>query len=203
MLSQEVHHARPRLGPDRRRHARRGRRQGGQPRRAHSAPAFPCRRACASPPRRTGWSPRTRPWTGARRARTDRHQTTWLPCRPGRQRSAALLAAPVPGRPSPTRSRRATPRLGDDVPVAVRSSATAEDLPFASFAGQQDTYLNVVGAERRARRGAPLLGLAVDRPGRRLPRRAPASTTARCGWPWSSSRWSTPRSPACCSPPTR
>src|SRR5512132_1132097 len=29
--------------------------------------------------------------------------------------------------------------------VAVRSSATAEDLPGASFAGQQDTYLNVVG----------------------------------------------------------
>ncbi len=37
--------------------------------------------------------------------------------------------------------------LGPDVAVAVRSSATAEDLPFASFAGQQDTYLNVVGAE--------------------------------------------------------
>ena len=36
--------------------------------------------------------------------------------------------------------------LGADVPVAVRSSATAEDLPTASFAGQQDTYLNVVGA---------------------------------------------------------
>jgi rifampicin phosphotransferase len=34
-----------------------------------------------------------------------------------------------------------------DVPVAVRSSATAEDLPTASFAGQQDTYLNVVGVE--------------------------------------------------------
>jgi phosphoenolpyruvate synthase/pyruvate phosphate dikinase len=32
-------------------------------------------------------------------------------------------------------------------PVAVRSSATAEDLPEASFAGQQDTYLNVRGAE--------------------------------------------------------
>ncbi len=31
--------------------------------------------------------------------------------------------------------------------VAVRSSATAEDLPDASFAGQQETYLNVVGAE--------------------------------------------------------
>jgi pyruvate,water dikinase len=33
------------------------------------------------------------------------------------------------------------------VPVAVRSSATAEDLPDASFAGQQETFLNVVGAE--------------------------------------------------------
>lgn len=32
-------------------------------------------------------------------------------------------------------------------PVAVRSSATAEDLPDASFAGQQETYLNVVGAD--------------------------------------------------------
>jgi len=31
--------------------------------------------------------------------------------------------------------------------VAVRSSATAEDLPGASFAGQQETYLNIVGAE--------------------------------------------------------
>ncbi len=36
---------------------------------------------------------------------------------------------------------------GEPIPVAVRSSATAEDLPFASFAGQQDTYLNIVGVE--------------------------------------------------------
>src|SRR5215216_6131278 len=36
---------------------------------------------------------------------------------------------------------------GELVPVAVRSSATAEDLPQASFAGQQDTYLNVAGVE--------------------------------------------------------
>ena len=35
----------------------------------------------------------------------------------------------------------------DEVTVAVRSSATAEDLPEASFAGQQDTYLNIKGAE--------------------------------------------------------
>jgi rifampicin phosphotransferase len=36
-------------------------------------------------------------------------------------------------------------RLGEQTAYAVRSSATAEDLPTASFAGQQDTYLNVVG----------------------------------------------------------
>jgi phosphoenolpyruvate synthase/pyruvate phosphate dikinase len=36
-------------------------------------------------------------------------------------------------------------RLGEAGAFAVRSSATAEDLPTASFAGQQDTYLNVVG----------------------------------------------------------
>ena len=35
----------------------------------------------------------------------------------------------------------------NDVDVAVRSSATAEDLPDASFAGQQDTYLNISGIE--------------------------------------------------------
>jgi pyruvate,water dikinase len=36
---------------------------------------------------------------------------------------------------------------GPDTDVAVRSSATAEDLPDASFAGQQETYLNVTGKE--------------------------------------------------------
>ncbi|MGQ4386743.1 rifamycin-inactivating phosphotransferase [Streptomyces sp. SAS_270] len=36
-------------------------------------------------------------------------------------------------------------RHGEQAAYAVRSSATAEDLPTASFAGQQDTYLNVVG----------------------------------------------------------
>ncbi|WP_055564239.1 rifamycin-inactivating phosphotransferase [Streptomyces atriruber] len=38
-------------------------------------------------------------------------------------------------------------RLGERGAYAVRSSATAEDLPTASFAGQQDTYLNVIGPE--------------------------------------------------------
>ncbi len=36
---------------------------------------------------------------------------------------------------------------GTDIAVAVRSSATAEDLPDASFAGQQETFLNVTGAD--------------------------------------------------------
>ena len=36
-------------------------------------------------------------------------------------------------------------RLGEKNAYAVRSSATAEDLPTASFAGQQDTYLNIIG----------------------------------------------------------
>src|SRR6266700_3189673 len=40
---------------------------------------------------------------------------------------------------------RALAQLGEQAACAVRSSATAEDLPTASFAGQQDTYLNVVG----------------------------------------------------------
>jgi phosphoenolpyruvate synthase/pyruvate phosphate dikinase len=38
-------------------------------------------------------------------------------------------------------------RLGSENAYAVRSSATAEDLPTASFAGQQDTYLNIMGKE--------------------------------------------------------
>ena len=36
---------------------------------------------------------------------------------------------------------------GAPLPVAVRSSATAEDLPLASFAGQQNTYLNIIGIQ--------------------------------------------------------
>src|SRR5690554_2969296 len=38
-------------------------------------------------------------------------------------------------------------KLGKDHAYAVRSSATAEDLPRASFAGQQDTYLNIIGTD--------------------------------------------------------
>jgi len=38
-------------------------------------------------------------------------------------------------------------KFGENDAYAVRSSATAEDLPHASFAGQQDTYLNIIGKE--------------------------------------------------------
>ncbi|WP_166186901.1 PEP/pyruvate-binding domain-containing protein [Paenarthrobacter ureafaciens] len=59
---------------------------------------------------------------------------------------SVVLAAGVPPEVA-EEVRTAYNRLGPEVPVAVRSSATAEDLPFASFAGQQDTFLNVVGVD--------------------------------------------------------
>ena len=43
--------------------------------------------------------------------------------------------------------RKLQAQYGEEVSLAVRSSATAEDLPNASFAGQQDTYLNIRGDE--------------------------------------------------------
>ena len=46
-----------------------------------------------------------------------------------------------------TAYREMEKRYGENIDVAVRSSATAEDLPTASFAGQQTTYLNVRGEE--------------------------------------------------------
>src|SRR5207244_12162866 len=60
----------------------------------------------------------------------------------------ALLHAPVPANVSAAITA-AYQKLfqGEPTPVAVRSSATAEDLPEASFAGQQETYLNIVGIE--------------------------------------------------------
>jgi pyruvate,water dikinase len=51
--------------------------------------------------------------------------------------------------------RKMEERFGKNVDVAVRSSATAEDLPTASFAGQQETYLNVRGEQE-------LMGKVMD-----------------------------------------
>ncbi|CCQ47201.1 pyruvate phosphate dikinase, PEP/pyruvate binding domain protein [Pseudarthrobacter siccitolerans] len=62
-----------------------------------------------------------------------------------RQAREAMTAAPVPPDVE-SAIREAYAALGSG-PVAVRSSATAEDLPFASFAGQQDSFMDVVGAD--------------------------------------------------------
>lgn len=59
-----------------------------------------------------------------------------------------IYAAPLPEdlkQQIITAFKKLQDQYGNDVSVAVRSSATAEDLPTASFAGQQDTYLNIRG----------------------------------------------------------
>ncbi len=68
----------------------------------------------------------------------------------GRRIRRAMRAAPLPG-PLEEAVRAAyrgmEKEYGAECDVAVRSSATAEDLPDASFAGQQETYLNIRGEE--------------------------------------------------------
>jgi pyruvate,water dikinase len=66
----------------------------------------------------------------------------------GREARALMLDTPLPAQVNDAildAYRRLCKRLGRKPEVAVRSSATAEDLPDASFAGQQDTILNVRG----------------------------------------------------------
>jgi pyruvate,water dikinase len=68
----------------------------------------------------------------------------------GRQVREAILAATLPAHLQQAISEayvRLSSGSHDLVDVAVRSSATAEDLPDASFAGQQETYLNVQGPQ--------------------------------------------------------
>ncbi|KRE53205.1 pyruvate kinase [Arthrobacter sp. Soil736] len=60
-----------------------------------------------------------------------------------RRAYAAMGDVSTPAGSAPAGSEPA----GSPPAVAVRSSATAEDLPFASFAGQQDSFLNIVGAD--------------------------------------------------------
>ncbi|MDR6416995.1 PEP/pyruvate-binding domain-containing protein [Pseudarthrobacter sulfonivorans] len=68
----------------------------------------------------------------------DRNGLSWR----GRE---MMAAAPVP--PDVEAAIRDAYATMGSGPVAVRSSATAEDLPFASFAGQQDSFMDVVGAD--------------------------------------------------------
>ncbi len=64
----------------------------------------------------------------------------------GERARTVLLGTPVPHDVAAAVAA-AYAGLGTGVAVAVRSSATAEDLPGASFAGQQDTFLNVIGTD--------------------------------------------------------
>ena len=76
----------------------------------------------------------------------------------GRRVRSAILAATLPNQLADGIAdayRQLEARYGPNCDVAVRSSATAEDLPEASFAGQQETYLNI--------HGTPMLLDAVKR----------------------------------------
>ena len=91
----------------------------------------------------------------------------------GHAARAAVLETPLPDDLRSailTAYDRLCARLGREPELAVRSSATAEDLPEASFAGQQETFLNVRGREALAARGASLLRLALYRPRHQLSR---------------------------------
>ena len=79
---------------------------------------------------------------------------------------------------------RMVARHGEDLSVAVRSSATAEDLPDASFAGQHDTYLNIQGEEVLLDAVKRCCGLAVHRP-----RHLPPHRQGLDHWQGSTSRW--------------
>ena len=81
----------------------------------------------------------------ARLAALDVGDVTAL-ARAGAEIRAWVEAAALPAALE-TGLRDAYRALGDTVSVAVRSSATAEDLPDASFAGQQETYLHVQGED--------------------------------------------------------
>ncbi len=60
-------------------------------------------------------------------------------------------------------------RFGNEHAYAVRSSATAEDLPYASFAGQQDTYLNIIGENAILQHVKKVLGFFIYRASSHVP----------------------------------
>ena len=84
---------------------------------------------------------------------------------PAAQAQAAVARADLP-----PEIGAAYEALGDAVPVAVRSSACAEDSEDGFYAGQQETFLHVRGARRRARPRARLLGLLLLQARAVLPR---------------------------------
>ena len=86
--------------------------------------------------------------------------------------------------------------------VAVRSSATAEDLPDASFAGSR-RHSSISKAKRHSSPRSRNAGPRSTVPGQSITGQNRGSTTIRSISPSLCSSWSTPRRPASCSPPTR
>ena len=87
--------------------------------------------------------------------------------------------------------------LGRQPAVAVRSSAVSEDGDAASFAGQQDTFLNVRGEEAVARQVQACWASFLDRGRCSIVRKRARSRTR--GWRSSSRKWSAQTRAACCS----
>jgi pyruvate,water dikinase len=80
---------------------------------------------------------------------------------------AAFERAPIP--PEIERNILAAYREHGEGPVAVRSSATAEDLPEAAFAGQQDTFLNISDEQALLDSVRRCWAFTLDRSRHRLP----------------------------------
>ena len=189
MCIHDSHRSRlPRRAPPRRRRRKDGQPRGTDLRGLRRAPGV--LRHHRRLPRRRGHGRHRRPARqGARRRVARRPPAKHCSASPSRRIVAAAVTA-------------AYAALGADVPVAVRSSATAEDLPGASFAGQQDTYLNIVGRRRACSTPCAAAGPrcgptapsptaprnGIDQHAVRARRRRPADGRRR-------------RSPACCSPP--
>ena len=151
------------------------RRQGREPRRAHVRGTAGARRLRR---RRSGIRGVPRADRAARAAgascSTPSMWRTPPHCRP-RARPHERWST-RPRCPSRWRARSAAPTSSwlariPRTPVAVRSSATAEDTAATSFAGMNETFLNIRGADAVHRRRASLLALAVRRAHDLLPRR--------------------------------
>ncbi len=120
--------------------------------------------------------------------------------RPGR-RSAAPSSTANGRRIRPRRYRPPMSNLckragKDELDVAVRSSATAEDLPDASFAGQQETFLNIRGDNALCSTPAGAATRRCSPTGRSAIARPRASTICRWRCRSASSRWCAPTSAA-------
>ena len=118
------------------------------------------RRSCAT----AAWQDRI----AARARRRSRSATSTRIGRASHAIAEAMRAAPVPEAVRDEIAERYAALGEDSPPVAVRSSAVGEDSQDATFAGQQETYLWVRGAEQRVRRGARLLGQPVQPAGHQL-----------------------------------